>query len=165
MKSLEYPSALSTLSYNEWSSIMSPVLQVALPKAGVCRPRVIAYAPLKFQGLGVPHPFAMQLYQHLEMLLQHPINCTKTGSYLQALFESHQLETGTSCGLLQQEYSNTAILASETWLKRIWFHLQEHHIYVDSGLTCWYQLTGGRVTHFWWNFSLVFKLIRMICSG
>ena len=37
LKSLEYPSALSTLSYKQWSEVMKPILKVCLPKAGVCR--------------------------------------------------------------------------------------------------------------------------------
>ena len=37
MKKLEYPMALTTLDAQQWTDIMSPVLQVCLPKAGVCR--------------------------------------------------------------------------------------------------------------------------------
>lgn len=57
LKSLEYPSALSTLSYSKWSLVMSPVLQVCLPKAGVCRsfPRTMVFAPLK-AGSRLRHP-------------------------------------------------------------------------------------------------------------
>ena len=98
LKSLEYPSALSTLSYDQWTDVMKPVLRVCLPKAGVCRnfPREMVYAPLNYQGLGIPHPFSTQLFHHLDMLLRHPANATQTGTYLHAVMESHQLETGTS---------------------------------------------------------------------
>ncbi|CAJ1951475.1 unnamed protein product, partial [Cylindrotheca closterium] len=44
--------------------------------------------------------------------------------------EEHQLETGTSFGLFQQDYSNTAILASDTWLKRVWKELEDLDICV-----------------------------------
>ncbi|CAJ1934704.1 unnamed protein product [Cylindrotheca closterium] len=47
---------LSTLGRSEWVSIMSPILQVSLHKAGVCRsfPRVVVFAPLKYP-LGTHH--------------------------------------------------------------------------------------------------------------
>ena len=40
------------------------------------------------------------------------------------------METGTSYGLLQQDYSNTAILASNTWLKRTWKQLDAYQIHL-----------------------------------
>ncbi|CAJ1970518.1 unnamed protein product [Cylindrotheca closterium] len=71
MKKLEYPMALTTLDAQQWTDIMSPVLQVCLPKAGVCRnfPWDVIFAPLSYQGLGLPHPFGCQVFKHLEMLL------------------------------------------------------------------------------------------------
>ncbi|CAJ1966331.1 unnamed protein product, partial [Cylindrotheca closterium] len=111
---------------------MSWVLQVCLPKAGVCRnfPWDVVFAPLSYQGLGLPHPFGCQVFKHLEMLLRHMANRTKTGDYMEANIQAHQLETGTSFGLLQQVYTNTAILASDTWLKRVWHELKGLDIYV-----------------------------------
>ncbi|CAJ1953819.1 unnamed protein product [Cylindrotheca closterium] len=134
MKKLEYPMALTTLDAQQWTDIMSPVLQVCLPKAGVCRnfPRDVVFAPLSYQGLGLPHPFGCQVFKHLEMLLRHMANRTKTGYYMEANFQAHQLETGTSFGLLQQVYTNTAILASDTWMKRVWHELEGLDIYVAS---------------------------------
>ena len=132
MKKLEYPMALTTLDARQWTDIMSPVLQVCLPKAGVCRnfPRAVVFAPLNYQGLGIPHPFGCQVFKHIEMLLRHMSNRTKTGNYMEANLQAHQLETGTSFGILQQVYHNTAILASDTWIKRVWRELEELDIYV-----------------------------------
>ncbi|CAJ1969840.1 unnamed protein product [Cylindrotheca closterium] len=125
LKTLEYVMPLSTLGRSDWVSIMSPILQASLHKAGVCRsfPRVVVFVPLKYQGLGIPHPFALQVFHHLSVLMRHSAHRTKTGQYLEANLQSHQLETGTSCPLLQQEPTNTGILASETWLKRVWIEL------------------------------------------
>ena len=132
LKKLEYPMALTTLDAAQWQDIMSPVLQVCLPKAGVCRnfPRSVVFAPLNYQGLGIPHPFGCQVYKHLEMLLRHMSNRTKTGTYMDANIQAHQLETGTSFGILQQVYCNTAILASDTWIKRVWKELEALDMYV-----------------------------------
>ncbi|CAJ1960198.1 unnamed protein product [Cylindrotheca closterium] len=138
MKSLEYPMVLTTLDAATWVSIMSPVLQVCLPKAGIFRsfPRDMVLAPLKFQGLGIPCPFGTQVSKHIEVLIRHLSNRTKTGAYMEAAVQEHQLETGTSFGLFQQDYSNMAILASDTWLKRVWKELEDLDIYValDSPL-------------------------------
>ncbi|CAJ1951587.1 unnamed protein product [Cylindrotheca closterium] len=51
-------------------------------------------------------------------------NRTKTGNYMEANFQAHPLETGTSFGILQQVDNNTAILASDTWMKRVWHELE-----------------------------------------
>ncbi|CAJ1968496.1 unnamed protein product [Cylindrotheca closterium] len=71
MKKLEYPMALTTLAAQQWKDIMSP--------AGVCRnfPWDVVFAPLSYQGLGLPHPFGCQVFKHLEMLLRHIANRTK----------------------------------------------------------------------------------------
>ncbi|CAJ1934778.1 unnamed protein product [Cylindrotheca closterium] len=66
-------------------------------------------------GFAVPFPASV--------LMRHSANRTKTGQYLEANLQSHQLETGTSFPLLQQEPTNTGILASETWLKQVWIEL------------------------------------------
>ena len=124
--------ALTTIDEATWRSILSPVLQVCLPKAGICRnfPRAVVMASVSLQGLGIPNSFACQLYAHLDMLLRHPANRTDTAKYLENKLQSHQLETGTSFGLFQQDYSNTAILASDTWLKRVWEELESVDMYV-----------------------------------
>ncbi|CAJ1946157.1 unnamed protein product [Cylindrotheca closterium] len=129
--------ALTTLNAQQWQDIMSPVLQVCLPKSGVCRnfPRLVVFAPVDYQGLGVPHPFGKQVYKHLEMILRHMSGGTKTGAYMDANLQAHQLETGTSFGLLQQDYQNTSILASDTWLKRVWKELESLDMTTFSGLT------------------------------
>ncbi|CAJ1956983.1 unnamed protein product [Cylindrotheca closterium] len=79
MKSLEYPMTQLTLEAATWVDIMSPVLQVCLPKAGICRSflRDMVLAPLKFQGLGIPHLFGSQVSKHIETLLRHSTNKTK----------------------------------------------------------------------------------------
>ena len=132
-KTLEYPMALTFLSKTEWEMILSPVLMAALPKAGICRnfPRAMVYAPVALQGVGVPHPYALQVTRHLDMLLRHPANATKTGVFLEAALQAHQLETGTSYGLFQQVYANTAILTTDTWVKRAWKELDDLSIHLE----------------------------------
>ncbi|CAJ1944015.1 unnamed protein product [Cylindrotheca closterium] len=65
------------------------------------------------------------------MLLCHPANQTKTGAFLEAVLQAHQLETGTSYSLFQQVYANTSILASDTWAKRTWSKLDSLSIHLE----------------------------------
>ncbi|CAJ1938407.1 unnamed protein product [Cylindrotheca closterium] len=90
-----------------------------------CRnfPCAMVSAPIALQGVGVPHPYDLQVIKHVDMLLRHPANKTKTGGFLEAVLQAHQLETGTSYGLFQQVYTNTSILASDKWAKRTWSEL------------------------------------------
>ncbi|CAJ1938782.1 unnamed protein product [Cylindrotheca closterium] len=99
-------------------------------------------------GLGLPHPFGCQVFKHLKMLLQHMANRSKTGDYMEANFQAHQLETGTSFAILQQVYNNTAILASDLWMKqcgmnlRVWTSMslgtpQPYHIALRT-ILCWW---------------------------
>jgi hypothetical protein len=133
MKSLEYLMPVTTLGKKDWVAALSPALQTCLPRAGVCRsfPRVIVFAPLKYQGLGIPHPFSLQVFHHLGVLMRHSANATKTGRYMEANLQSHQLETGTSYALFQQVPSNTAILTTDSLLKRIWVQLDALDIWVE----------------------------------
>ena len=133
MKSLEYLMPVTTLGKKDWVAALSPALQTCLPRAGVCRsfPRVIVFAPLKYQGLGIPHPFSLQVFHHLGVLMRHSANATKTGRYMEANLQSHQLETGTSYALFQQVPSNTGILTTDSLLKRIWVQLDALDIRVE----------------------------------
>ena len=132
LKTLQYPMALTTFTVDRWTKLMAPVLRVCLPRAGVCRsfPRVAVYAPLKFQGLGIPHPFGLQVTSHLETLMRHGTNQTQTGKYLAAALEAHQLEIGLPVGLFQQHFSNTGILCSNTWLKQLWSEFESLGIHL-----------------------------------
>ncbi|CAJ1929622.1 unnamed protein product [Cylindrotheca closterium] len=132
-KTLEYPMALTSFSQQKWDQIQSPVLRAALPKAGICRnfPRAMVYAPIALQGVGVPHPYGLQVIKHVDMLLCHPANKTKMGAFLEAVLQAHQLETGTFYGLFQQVYATTSILASDMWAKRTWSELNSLSIHLE----------------------------------
>jgi hypothetical protein len=59
MKTFEYPMEAATLTKTQWDYIMSPVLMVTLPCAGIVRtfPRDMVYAPMDYLGLGIMHPW------------------------------------------------------------------------------------------------------------
>lgn len=134
MKSVEYPMALTTFSQSEWFQILSPALLTCLPKAGVCRffKRLAVFSPLRYQGLGLPHPYVTQVLHHLQTILKHLSISTQALPYLRAVLEGHRLESGTSYELFQQDYQNTAILASDTWVKKVWKEMDELGIHIET---------------------------------
>ena len=133
MKTIEYPMALTHFTQKQWFNIMSPALMAGLPKAGVCRnfPRNMVFAPLRFQGLGLPHPRVTQVMHHLSVLQKHLTKPSQSTPYLKAVLEGHRLETGTSFPLFQQVFQNTAILTTDTWVKRVWEELDSLEVHVE----------------------------------
>ena len=65
------------------------------------------------------------------MLLRHPANGTTTATFLDGCLQGHLLETGTEFGLFQQCYDNTAILATNTWMKRVWKDLDHMDLHLE----------------------------------
>ena len=59
LKSLEYPLPATTFSEKDCTAILRPVLRAGLSASGIVStfPRALVHAPLKFQGLGLPHLF------------------------------------------------------------------------------------------------------------
>lgn len=66
-KSLQYPLPALTLTKQECTSIMVPVLQSSLPKTSTCRnlPRAAVYAPKEEGGLGITNLYAFQGNSHV----------------------------------------------------------------------------------------------------
>lgn len=55
MKTLDYPLLALTLTYEECTTIMTPVLKAGLPNMGFCDTTVcsLVYIPLNHQGIGI----------------------------------------------------------------------------------------------------------------
>jgi hypothetical protein len=96
MKTLEYPMVAITIDEHEWSNIMSPLLAAVLPTASINRkfPQVLVYVPLKFQGLGVIHPYYRQELIHIMELLHKSSMLSITGEQMRASMEQPCLEVG-----------------------------------------------------------------------
>ena len=126
-KTLEYPMSVIVLTRQQWEKIFSPVLRAALPKSGVCRtfPREVVYGPLKYQGLGVDHPFSLQVEAHVVACLRHGGVDSLTGKFFRNGLEAHQLELGLPLGVFQNHFDIVGCLASDTWIKRVWGELHD----------------------------------------
>jgi hypothetical protein len=125
---LRYPLPATTLSKKECDSILSPLLKAALPAAGICRnfPRVLVFAPTKYQGLGVPNLYTEQGISHIFQCLHHAHQQSNiTGQLLRASLEQLQLELGLPGYPFSHEFKSFGHLATTSWIKSLWQFLSD----------------------------------------
>jgi hypothetical protein len=97
LKTVEYPLMATTMTKEELTHVIAPMLEAGLPRSGIQKKlaRVLVHGPLDVQGLGIPHPHTTQLIQHIQAILRHGTRPTLTGHLLRCNMESLQLELGT----------------------------------------------------------------------
>lgn len=73
MKSLDYPLLALTLTNDDCTRIMAPVLKVGLSNMGIYRAmaRSLVYAPIKYQGIGIHKLYTAQGLVHIRVVLDH----------------------------------------------------------------------------------------------
>jgi hypothetical protein len=122
MKSIEYPLVTTTFSPEDCAHIMAPILSVGLRRLGIQRhfPRVLAYAPLKYQGLGIRDPWATQLIEHIHVIQRHCTRPTITGKLLRSNMENLVLELGSATSFWQLDYDTWHHIATPSWIKFTW---------------------------------------------
>jgi hypothetical protein len=59
MNTLNYSLPATNLSKQELEQVMKPILEIGLPRSGVCRKlaRAVVFAPRRYLGLGLKHPY------------------------------------------------------------------------------------------------------------
>jgi hypothetical protein len=121
-KTMEYPMVVTTFSRRKWDEVMRPILRVVLPKAGVCRsfPREAVYGLCRYNGLGVQHPFVLQVSHHIHALLRFGPSDSLTGQFLRSNLEC----------VFQNQFRDVGVLASNTWVKRVWPELSDLDLHV-----------------------------------
>jgi hypothetical protein len=137
MRTLSYPLPLTTFTRKECDMIMVPVLRVALSHSGVCNsiPRAIVYAPLKYQGLGVPDIFIEQGLTKLLRLIKFGRKSHHlTSSLIRHNCEAMKMEMGLNGYLFQHDPTIWDAMISATWLKRTWKFAAQHRIELRDNL-------------------------------
>ena len=89
MKSIEYSLPALTLSEQECTQIMWPLLKAYLPKAGINRnfPRDILYGNADLHGLGLKNIYLVQGISHICNIVAHLWNKSITGHLIQQCLE------------------------------------------------------------------------------
>jgi hypothetical protein len=77
---LSYPLPALNLTYQQWESLLKPLLKFALPSLGVCHhyPRSLVFALEGVFGIGLPHLYTCQEIARLKDMILHTTNNTTT---------------------------------------------------------------------------------------
>jgi hypothetical protein len=120
MKTLEYPMEALSLTKNQWDFIMAPILKTVLPKSGIVRtfPRDILYGPEEQSGFGLIHPFYLQNFKKLELLMREYIENSITSELLKANIEQLRLESGLP-GRTKWKFSKKDSWRTEGWINSL----------------------------------------------
>jgi hypothetical protein len=134
MKTLEYLMAATTIKEKEWNSIMSPLMAEALPAAGINRkfPQQLLYAPLKYQGLGIIHPYYRQELVHITEILRESSMTSITGELMRAAMEQLCLEIGLGGVLREWSYPSYGQNATSCWLQTVWKFCSQHDLFIHD---------------------------------
>jgi hypothetical protein len=135
-KTFCYPLNANNLTRSQCESIMSPVINYALPAMGVCRnfPRALVYSPTKYKGLGIKHIHTLQEIAHLKDLLQHTYMNSTTGQLYHISLEYLILEVGIDSNLTSVDFNTYKMLATNSLIKNTWEFLQKNNIFLDHNI-------------------------------
>ena len=130
LATFKYPAVATTITKEQWDSIIRPVIDVGLQKAGISRsfPRDVLFGPELCQGMGVIHPFHFQELEHLQTILRTGNSFNTTGKLLQLCLESMKLELGMPGSIWELDYKLLGDCATDCWLKTVWKYCWEHHL-------------------------------------
>jgi Reverse transcriptase (RNA-dependent DNA polymerase) len=137
MRTLAYPLPITTFSRKECDWIMAPVLRVALSHSGVCNnlPRAIVYAPLKYQGLGIPDIYIEQGLMKLMRLIKFGRKSRHlTSSLIRHNCEAMKMEMGMNGYLFHHDPTIWDPIVTATWLKWTWKFAAQHRIHLRDDL-------------------------------
>ena len=98
---------------------MTPILKATLPRSGIVRtfPHDVLYAPNKFSGMGLMHPYYHQFFKHLDLALKESIHPTITSNLLVATLEHLRLESGLPCTDGDWRLPEIQACLTSSWLK------------------------------------------------
>lgn len=96
MKTLEYPLLAITLTDEDCTVIIAPVLNADLPKMGTCRTMVrsIVYTPLKHRGVGIKKLYTTHGLVYVRTVIDHIWRQTESGNLFCTSMEHLKLEAG-----------------------------------------------------------------------
>ena len=136
LKTLEYPLTATTLTEKECSEIMKPILKVGLSHSGIMNslPRDLVYAPIKYQGLGLPDLYVIQGITHIQKILKFCHSKAITGTLLRCSMEELKVELGLPGSVLSKSFAEFGILATDSWLKHTWKFLSENNMAIADKL-------------------------------
>jgi hypothetical protein len=136
-RTMAYSLPVTTMSRNQWETIMSTLLKFALSAMGICRhfPRDIVFAPVQYIGLGIQHLHVLQEIMRLKDILHHTHNQTNTCKPYLSSFELLHIEIGSTEPLHTLPYSISSNLTLPSLVKVSWEFLDSHCLQLHTSLT------------------------------
>ena len=134
MRALEYPLMATSLSKSQCDTIMTVLLQAALPKLHIAMsfPKTVRFGPRKYHGLGIPHLWTTQGIEKIYAILRHGTLPSIPGQQLRCSYELTLLETGLPGNLFTHPYSIFRPLTTPGWITSLWEFVDTSHIQVDD---------------------------------
>ena len=130
------PTSCSDLSWNNWNSIMSPVLEVCLPRSGFARnfPRVVLFGPHTYQGQGLSHPWYTQEIMKLGVLWEAFTKPSLESNVLLTNMELLRMEFGTDTPMTDIPFSRMDKATTKSWVKSAWRSCQKFGLHIEDSL-------------------------------
>jgi hypothetical protein len=125
MKTIGYCLPASILSKKDIDDIMTPLLKIGLPKAGICRTmaRAVVYGSVQVQGLGVQYPFWMQGIEKIKLLLD--MSQTTTQRLLDIAWCKMVIESGLGPTFWDFPFKKMQRIVTKGWLSTLWEFISE----------------------------------------
>lgn len=133
-KTWDYPKVAVSLSKEEWESIIKLVMPTVLNKAGIASkiPRVLLYAPIKYQGFGLRHPFIDQQLQQIECMMTKLQQESFTGKLISQAIEQLKLQIGIGEPLATIDWTQVNKYCTPSWLTSIFTFASQHKITIHE---------------------------------
>jgi hypothetical protein len=128
INTLNYALPATTLSKKQLENVMRPILDAGLSKSGICRKiaRSVIFAPNKYMGFGVKHPYVSQgIYKLLSFFnMSQPT----TVKLIEATWYRMMTECGLGCNFLEENEVQIQQIVTPGWLLTVWEYLSEYKI-------------------------------------
>jgi hypothetical protein len=135
-------SAYSPLSVTRNDSYSHTVLchhDSGLPCSGIARtsPRALVYAPIKYQGLGIPNLYISEGTSHIERILKYRhLDDDITGQVVRASVEQLKLEIGCNEPTLSLPCDHFSKLATQCWIRTTGQLMDKYQIRIEDTSSC-----------------------------
>ena len=126
-KSLEFLMATTSLSKQQWDTIIRPILLEGLPKMSANQnfPRDIVFAPEKLQGFNFQHPSWLQVIKQVQLLFLHLEDNNPTSKLLLAEWEALVEVSGWRNTTKPWPWKIINQYVPNTWLGKLLEHAQD----------------------------------------
>jgi hypothetical protein len=134
--SFSYPLHALTLSWEHWNGIMSPVLEVCLPRSGFVGnfPRVVLFGLHKYQGQGLSHPWHTQEIMKLGVLWEAFTKPLLESNVLLTNMELLRLEFGPYAPMTDIPFARMDKATTKSWVKLAWISCQKFGLHIEDSL-------------------------------